>query len=607
MQYLELLAPAKNKEIGIAAIDCGADAVYIAGPDFGARKAAGNNFDDIAELCQYAHSFGVRIFVTYNTLFREEEREEVHRQMLAAQEAGADAFIIRDSSICAWSDITIPLHASTQCAIRDADRARYYESLGCSRLVLERELSLAQIKEIAGAVSCELEFFVHGALCVCYSGDCLLSEYIDGRSADRGECIQACRSLYDLEDADGRILLQRKALLSLKDYNLKSRLSELAQAGICSFKIEGRLKNISYVRNVVRDYDLALNELVSRHPNLYARSSFGRINGGFTPDTNKTFNRGYTQLWIDGKRGEWSSMDAPKSMGELVGSVTKIRRGAKLDTESSRTSMCELTIRPAKNGLQLRNGDGFAFVCQEGVVGFRADVCEGMCIRCRDIPELREGMQLYRNLNTAFEKNLDNQLCKREIPVELTLRIHGKYTLDFRARTADGREFESSFHADVDTAENTQRAESMLREQLSKRSGIYAFSLISIDLEVSSLPLLSASTINSMRRLIAEDLDTMPCRAIAMGQAAKSLSTPAELSPMAFPRSFDPKTELMRTKYCVRYELGLCPNHHSPSRLPIKDRENIAKSAKPLYITNNSRRFALHFHCRECEMTVVAD
>ena len=242
MQALELLAPARNKDIGIAAIDCGADAVYIGGPGFGARKAAGNSFEDIAELCTYAHRFGVRVFVTYNTLWREGEEEEAHAQMLLAQQAEADAFIVREPRIAGWEDITIPLHASTQCAIRDPERARAFEALGCERIVLERELSLQQIRAIRAAVDCEIECFVHGALCVGYSGDCRLSEFLDGRSADRGECIQACRSLYDLVDGDGRVLVRSKALLSLKDFNLKARLEELADAGVCSFKIEGRLK-----------------------------------------------------------------------------------------------------------------------------------------------------------------------------------------------------------------------------------------------------------------------------------------------------------------------------------------------------------------------------
>ena len=224
MRQLELLAPARNKEIGIAAIDCGADAVYIAGPDFGARKAAGNSFEDIRELCDYAHHFGARIFVTFNTVIEDSELEQAHSQMIRAQEAGADAFIIRDSRICGWKDITVPLHASTQCAIRDIERAKYFESLGCARIILERQLSLEEVERICKAVSCEVEFFVHGAICVCYSGDCRLSEHIDGRSADKGECIQACRSLYDVYDDKGRLIVKNKAVLSLKDYRLKERL-----------------------------------------------------------------------------------------------------------------------------------------------------------------------------------------------------------------------------------------------------------------------------------------------------------------------------------------------------------------------------------------------
>ena len=259
--YLELLSPARNLDIGIAAIDSGADAVYIGGPFFGARKDAGNSVEDIATLCSYAHRFGARVFVTFNISVSEEEIPEMHGMMLACQDAGADAFIVRDERIFGWKDITVPLHASTQCAIRTVEDARRYEALGAARLVLERELSLADIKAIREAVSCELECFVHGALCVCYSGDCRLSEYLDGRSADRGECIQACRSLYDLVDTSGRVLVRDKALLSLRDFNLLARLQELAKAGVCSFKIEGRLKNAAYVRNVTRAYSIALDAL----------------------------------------------------------------------------------------------------------------------------------------------------------------------------------------------------------------------------------------------------------------------------------------------------------------------------------------------------------
>ncbi len=587
MQALELLAPARDKTIGIAAIDCGADAVYIAGPDFGARKAAGNSFEDIAELCAYAHRFGARIFVTFNTLWREGEEAEAHAQMLRAQAAGADAFIIREPRIAAWEDITVPLHASTQCAIRDVARARYFESLGCARIILERELSLETIREICAAVRCEVEFFVHGALCVCYSGDCRLSEYIDGRSADRGECIQACRSLYDLVDGAGRVLLHNKAVLSLKDFNLKARLEELADAGVSSFKVEGRLKNASYVKNVVRDYSLALDALVAKYPDRYCRASFGRVSGGFVPDTAKTFNRGYTELFLDGRRGRWSSMDAPKSMGEAVGTVLRIRRAG--------GRMMQFSVRPLRGGLQLRNGDGFAFTTAEGVVGFRGDVCEGLQVSCKDVPDLREGMTLYRNVNAAFEKVLETQACRREIPVSLSVRIHGSYVLEVRARTQDGREVLSPFHTDVETAENRERAEAMLREQLAKRSGIYSFSVDEMRIETAGgrLPLLSASTINGIRRLVAEDIDALPCRTVPL--AAGLCAWPADAgTPSGGPAALGRDAALMRSKYCVRYELGLCPKYQG------------TKPPKDLYLLNNGRRLALHFDCAACEMTVTA-
>ena len=312
MRQLELLAPARDLQIGIAAISCGADAVYIAGPRVGARQAAGNGIEDIRQLCNYAHKFGVRIFVTLNTILYDNELEEAWEQMLAVQDAGADAIIVQDLAVVALAQergYGLPLHASTQCAIRTPEQAVFLESLGFSRLILERELSLEQIRAIRDAVTCELEFFVHGALCVCYSGQCYLSEQICGRSANRGACIQACRSRYDLVDESGKVIVRDKALLSLKDYNLRGRLRELAEAGITSFKIEGRLKNESYVRNVVRDYSLEIDRLVASDES-FERGSWGRVAGGFAPDTSKTFNRGYTELFIDAQEPFCPSMNS---------------------------------------------------------------------------------------------------------------------------------------------------------------------------------------------------------------------------------------------------------------------------------------------------------
>ncbi len=612
MTILELLAPARNADIGIAAIDCGADAVYMAGEEFGARKDAGNSMEDVARLCGYAHRFGARIFLTVNTILFDGELKRAHRLMLEAQEAGVDAFIVQDAAVTQWDDIKVPLHASTQCAIRTPEDARFQESLGYSRLVVERETSLETLKGIRKAVDCELEFFVHGALCVCYSGQCYLSEHLAGRSANRGACVQACRSLYDLVDDSGRVLVRNKALLSLKDYRLLDRLGDLAEAGVCSFKIEGRLKNASYVKNVVREYSMALDALVAAQPEHWRRASFGRVSGGFTPATDRTFNRGYTELWLDGKRGRWSSMDAPKSMGEYVGTVRSvhIERGG-----------CGIVLSPA-DGVRLGNGDGFAFAGKGGIVGFRGDVCEGNTIRCKPVEGLRSGLKLYRNINSAFERELERNMPRREIGVALEVSISGKYNIDITATSEDGRQVSCPFKSDLDTAENRERQEAMIREQLSKRSGHYLFRVEKLEIQTpgGSLPLLSASLLNSIRRLVASDLDALPCGRLPMAAGRKDTSVKvgntalsykynvsnaaaralyeargAESIEPAYELAHRKDAELMRTRYCVRYELGMCPVHQG------------AKESRPLFLMNNGRRLALHFDCAKCEMTVTED
>ena len=723
IHHLELLAPARNTDIGIAAIDCGADAVYVAGPEFGARQAAGNSMEDIRRLTEYAHRFGVRIFLTLNTILFDNELQAAERLLAEAKDAGVDAVIAQDLAV--WSLTDLPVHASTQCAVRTPEKARLYERLGASRLVLEREMSLDQIKAVRKAVGCELEFFVHGALCVCYSGQCYLSERIAGRSANRGECIQACRSIYNLEDADGKVLARGKALLSLKDYNLKDRLEDLAEAGICSFKIEGRLKNASYVRNVTRAYSLALDKLVAAHPEKYRRASFGRVEGGFTPDLGKTFNRGYTQLFIDGKRsGHWSSMDAPKSIGEEIGTVVSVSRpkdnnhrfqrpyGKEVPASGKRSSVqggeVTITVRLKNPAERLRNGDGFSFISQERgeIVGFRGDVCEGDRIRCGDVPGIFPGAKLFRNLSAAFEKELDSNQPKRLIqvavdvrvgnsvtePVEVTGPIHpalrqagvvrqahqpaedqrpesgqqsnqdlrpGNYRLIINAVSEDGRAVTIEREAGDQPAENAERMRGMFAAQISKATGAYSFTLRSLETNTSdgSLPFLPASTLNAVRRDIAEALEKMPCKAIPLavnyladkgvqpldedGTPVLSkvkdiqekdgarlsykanianhiaretyLSLGAAEAEEAFEISHRPDTELIRTKYCIKYEFGLCPasqqaggtvqdagERHSsqhPSARPLS-------ASSHLYLTNNGKRYPLSFDCANCEMIV---
>ena len=619
-RQLELLAPARDYQIGIAAIDCGADAVYIAGPQFGARQAAGNEIEDIRRLCEYAHRYGARIFVTLNTILYDSELESAYRQMLAVQEAGADAIIVEDLAILAMAEkgignikgeIRIPLHASTQCAIRTPEQAIFLESLGFSRLILERELSLKEIRAIRDAVSCELEFFVHGALCVCYSGQCYLSEKIAGRSANRGACIQACRSRYDLVDANGRVLVKDKALLSLKDYNLRDRIGELADAGITSFKIEGRLKNASYVKNVVRDYSMALETLVSKHPDRYERGSFGTVCGGFTPDTRKTFNRGYTELYIDGKRGSWACMDAAKSMGEEIGTVTSLN-GDKSSVQ----------IRFTSKDIVLANGDGFSFVAKDGTVtGFRGDVCSGTSIKCKSTQSLYVGAKIYRSLNAVFEKELEKQACTRRINADVTMSFTNEddsWIIKAIAITEDGRKAEVCQEAGNQTADNQERMLATIESQIGKSTGMFTFRLEDI-IHDGAVPFMPASAINSIRRSLAETLDSMPCiskelqnirpdtengKGLPQSEVSYKSNVSNELSKAVYTASGAAKieeayelghqdgAELMRTKYCIRYELGMCPKYHK------------AKDSGPLFLLNNGQRFALHFDCRNCEMVV---
>ena len=615
MRHLELLAPARDIKIGIAAIDCGADAVYIAGPQFGARQAAGNSVEDIRSLCEYAHKFGVKIFITLNTILYDSELESAYKFMLDVQEAGADAIIVQDLAVVKmareghngiFKPLRIPLHASTQCSIRTPEQARFLESLGFSRLILERELSLEQIRAIRKAVSCELEFFVHGAICVCYNGQCYLSEMIAGRSANRGACIQACRSKYDLTDASGKVLVRDKALLSLKDYNLRGRLRELADAGITSFKIEGRLKNESYVRNVVRDYSIALDRLVDTDE--YYRGSFGSVTGGFTPDTRKTFNRGYTELFLDGRRGKWAAMDAAKSMGEHIGTVTSIGKGS-------------LEIRLCK-GVSLNNGDGFSFVSRQGKVeGFRADVCTGNTVRCKILPSLSVGAEIYRNINAAFEKEIERQACTREINVFVRLKAdseNGTWKIHAYATSEDCRIAEIILDAGEQKADNQERMQAMLHSQIGKSSGHYRFAVSEIDAP-EGLPFMSSSALNNIRRTLAEKLESMPL--IARPLLNRSLDIPetpafpsseatykqnisnilseelyhatgASSVEKAYELTHSPGAELMRTKYCIRHELGMCPVHQK------------AANSGPLFLLNNGRRLALHFDCASCEMVV---
>lgn len=608
MPRVELLSPARNSEIGIAAIDCGADSVYIAAPKYGARLAAGNSFEDIGTLCSYAHKFGAKIYLTLNTILYDSELEEAEKYLWTAYEAGIDAVIVQDFSLLKMNRPPIPLFASTQTDIRTPEKAALLEKMGFSRLILARELSLKQIREIRKATSVELESFVHGALCVSCSGQCYLSQKLTGRSANRGECAQVCRSNYDLVDGDGNILLKDSPILSLKDLNLSNRLEDLVDAGITSFKIEGRLKNISYVKNIVRKYDLALKDT--------PRTSWGRSRCTFIPDAEKTFNRGYTEFFLDGKRGDFKSKDAAKGMGEYIGTVTGVRGGG--------NSFVSFTYSSDKD---IHNSDGLCFASKGRVTaGFRANSCNGRNVELftKDAP-VKKGDLIYRNLDAAFEKQLENT-PPRMIDINLDVFLSDGH-IAISANVQD-KSKTFVFFLKGDRAQNPEMAKTLITKQLGKTAKHFSFTVNSIGGD--DIYFYKTSALNSIRAELAENLQQyleeerlrLKARYIAEKKDFPSLKDLAEeafkegggsylrncsnrlskevykelgLSDIKPAFEQDPPKDaiLMRCKYCIRYQMGLCKKEGGDSR--------------PLFLKNGDNTLALEFDCSRCEMLVRFD
>ncbi|MBQ6311518.1 MAG: U32 family peptidase [Bacteroidales bacterium] len=606
MREIELLSPARNSEIGIAAIDCGADSVYIAAPKYGARQQAGNSFEDIDRLCSYAHKFGAKVYLTLNTILYDNELEEAQAYLWKAYESGIDAVIVQDFALLKMDRPPIPLFASTQTDIRTPEKAALLEKMGFKRLILARELSLRQIREIRKATTAELEFFVHGALCVSCSGQCYLSRYLTGRSANRGECAQACRSDYDLLDESGNMLAKDSPLLSLKDLNLSARLEDLIDAGITSFKIEGRLKNISYVKNIVRKYDLALKET--------PRTSWGRSRCTFTPDAEKTFNRGYTEFFLDGKRGDFKSKDSAKGIGEYIGTVTGINGGG--------NSFVSFTYKSDPDKA-IHNSDGLCFASKGRVTtGFRANSCNGNTVELfAKEAQVKKGDLIYRNFDAAFEKQLENTPPRM---IDVCLDIHlsdGHITIC--AKTGNfSRTF--TFFLQGDRAQNPEMAESLIRKQLGKTSHHFSFSVDSI--EGDDIYFFRTSALNGIRAELAESLEAyleeerqrIKAKYIA---EKKDFSCLKDLAKEAFKEGgssylrncsnrlskevykelglsdIRPSYEqappegaiLMQCRYCIRHQLGLC-----------------RKDSRPLYLKNGNNILTLEFNCSRCEMLVKA-
>ena len=622
MTSLELLAPARTADIGIAAIRCGADAVYIGGPSFGARAAAGNSVEDIKILCREASFYGVRVYVTVNTLTSDaKEKEALVKMILAMKDIGVSAFIMQDESLplllAEYGPWREEFHASTQCTITGPERAAELVRAGFSRLILERQLSLEQIKEIRSAVpSCvELECFVHGALCVCYSGACYLSECLTGRSANRGECSQPCRSRYDLVRDDGKVLARNQALLSLKDLNLSAHLAELADAGVVSFKIEGRLKDASYVKNVVRHYSLELDRLIEAGGGRYKRASCGHCTGGFVPNVDKTFNRSYTSLYLEGSRGDWCSGVATKGVGEYIGKVGRVR-----------TEGRSAIFRISSDKI-IGNGDGLCFATPAGgLAGLRADrvrTLSAACgwaqdgstilqeIECKSNAQLKEGADLWRNNDLKFEKELENNMPRRLMDVALELKTDWAEDccrLTLVAVREDGtRKNLILGPVAMQKADRQERMAGIYASQLSKASGRHNFYLRSVK---GDLPLMGASAINALRRQLSESLDAIiaatppryePLPSLPMqghvdqGSQASSPMTMQDIDNQILSPENTGAKPLMTSRYCILYELGLCRKSEQGRRL-------IANHTVSLH--NNGKVFPLAFDCKNCTMSV---
>jgi len=621
MREIELLSPARNSEIGIAAIDCGADSVYIAAPKYGARSQAGNSFEDISRLCSYAHDFNAKVYLTLNTILYEDELKEAQDYLWEAWKSGIDAVIVQDLSLLEMDRPPIPLFASTQTDIRTPEKAALLEALGFDRLILARELSLKQIREIRKATTIPLESFVHGALCVSYSGQCYLSQYLTGRSANRGECAQVCRSEYDLLDQDGKVLVKNSPLLSLKDMNRSARLEELIDAGITSFKVEGRLKNISYVKNIIRKYDIALQEIIEKKKAAgedVCRASMGRSRCTFTPDTEKTFNRGYTDYFLDGKKGDWKSKDAAKGLGEYIGKVSDIKGGGR--------SFVSFTYKAGKSsgtGKHIHNSDGLCFAGGGRITaGNRANKVEGNTVELfTKTADFRIGDSIYRNYDSEFEKEIE-RIPKRMINVDLDLFLSdGHITVK---ASAEGLERTFTLHLEGDRAQNPETAESLVRKQLGKTARQFSFTVRS--LSGDDCYFYRTSALNAIRAEIAEKLQTAleekRGKAVRGGKKERNSEKLRQLASEAFRGEggnylrncsnslsqkiyeemglgdIQPSYEqqppqgavVMRCKYCIRHQLGMCPD-----------------DGKKLYLRNGKNILSLKFDCKRCEMLVVSE
>ncbi len=602
---IELLAPAKNLECGIEAINHGADAVYIGAPRFGARAAAGNSIDDIKALVDYAHIYNVRIYVTVNTILHDEELPETEKMIWELYRAGVDALIIQDMGITRLNLPPIALHASTQMDNRTPEKVKFLSDIGFRQVVLARELSLEEIKKIHDTCpETLLEVFVHGALCVSYSGQCYVSQACYGRSANRGECAQFCRLAFDLVDSNGKTIEQNKHLLSLKDMNQSDNLEALLDAGATSLKIEGRLKDVSYVKNVTAYYRQKL-DLIFKYRKEYVRASAGTVKTTFTPQLDKSFSRGFTDYFLRGRNPGIFSFSTPKSLGEEVGTVKEIRGNY-------------FTVAGVKS---FSNGDGLCYIDDNGrLQGFRVNRVENNKLFPQEMPRLKPKTRLYRNFDQEFDKLMQKKSAERKIAVDICLTEN-----NFGFTLIINDENENSVSLTLQREKEPARTPQTdnLKNQLGKL-GNTPFEARNIRIDLSDNWFIPASELSELRRNAVERL--LELRKINYRQEIFRLKESKSKYPVstltylgnvmnssaaefyknhgvlkvmpAFEKEQPKDAVLMFCKHCIRYSMGWCPVHHKV-RSPFRE---------PYYlVSSDGRRFRLEFDCKQCQMKVLAD
>lgn len=604
---IELLAPAKDLESGIAAINHGADAVYVGAPAFSARVSAANTIEDIEQLCRHAHLYHAHVHVALNTILTDSELEQARKIVYKLYEAGADALIIQDMGLLQIDLPPIALHASTQTDNRTLEKVLFWEKMGLQRAILARELSLEQIRNIRKHTNIELEAFVHGALCVSYSGQCYMSQACTGRSANRGNCAQFCRLPYTLTDADGKVIRENSHLLSLKDMNRADSLEELIDAGITSLKIEGRLKGIDYVKNITAFYRKKLDAIFEKEAK-YGPASAGKVELTFTPSPEKTFNRGATEYFLNGRENVMVEPDTPKSIGEPIGKILNIN-GNKIRIATTQA---------------LHNGDGLSYVdeCHE-LAGFRINTADGGLVTTLEpVRGLKEGDSIYRNLDIIFDKQLRGESAVRRIPVDIHLSETDEGFL-LRVTDEEGVSAELAVSAAKEEARQAETANENLRRNLAKLGGT-PFVAREVTLDLTRAYFLAASAVNQWRREAVERLVearlashrrpagrlpqqrgeatiTLPAdgsadyRANIMNRQAEAfyrLHGASETAP-AYEVVPTPSADLMTCKHCIRFTLGFCTRNGKALPYP-----------EPLFLTNSIHRFQLEFDCKNCEMKV---